>query len=86
MCCRLTINPPPLRRLETDVFAQRCALVVVHATIGLDWAPMYYPLLLWYAALYTQGDSDVISMPYSWWRGSVVERRSLAGELSLSCA
>jgi len=21
-----------------------------------------------------------------WWRGSVVERRSLAGELSLSCA
>ena len=24
--------------------------------------------------------------PPSWWRGSVVERRSLAGELSLSCA
>jgi len=23
---------------------------------------------------------------YSWWRGTVVERRSLAGELSLSCA
>ena len=23
---------------------------------------------------------------FSWWRGSVVERRSLAGELSLSCA
>ena len=23
---------------------------------------------------------------YGWWRGSVVERRSLAGELSLSCA
>ena len=22
----------------------------------------------------------------SWWRGTVVERRSLAGELSLSCA
>jgi len=22
----------------------------------------------------------------TWWRGSVVERRSLAGELSLSCA
>ena len=53
MCCRLTINAPPLRRLETDVFAQRCALVVVHATIGLDWAPMYYPLLLCYAALFT---------------------------------
>ena len=24
--------------------------------------------------------------PIGWWRGSVVERRSLAGELSLSCA
>jgi len=23
---------------------------------------------------------------WGWWRGSVVERRSLAGELSLSCA
>jgi len=23
--------------VETDVFAQRYALVVVHATIGLDW-------------------------------------------------
>ena len=23
---------------------------------------------------------------YGWWRGTVVERRSLAGELSLSCA
>ena len=26
------------------------------------------------------------SSQYSWWRGTVVERRSLAGELSLSCA
>jgi len=24
--------------------------------------------------------------PVGWWRGTVVERRSLAGELSLSCA
>ena len=24
--------------------------------------------------------------PICWWRGTVVERRSLAGELSLSCA
>jgi len=24
--------------------------------------------------------------PLPWWRGTVVERRSLAGELSLSCA
>ena len=23
--------------METDVFAQRYALVVVHATVGLDW-------------------------------------------------
>ena len=30
----------------------------------------------------------IISHTYgdSWWRGTVVERRSLAGELSLSCA
>jgi len=27
-----------------------------------------------------------ISRQLGWWRGSVVERRSLAGELSLSCA
>jgi len=26
-----------LASLETDVFAQRYALEVVHATIGLDW-------------------------------------------------
>ena len=25
-------------------------------------------------------------VPLGWWRGSVVERRSLTGELSLSCA
>jgi len=36
-------------------------------------------------------DQDVIfTQPYmisqGWWRGTVVERRSLAGELSLSCA
>ena len=28
----------------------------------------------------------VLCKRISWWRGSVVERRSLAGELSLSCA
>jgi len=27
-----------------------------------------------------------IGIPPVWWRGTVVERRSLAGELSLSCA
>ena len=27
-----------------------------------------------------------VSTVASWWRGTVVERRSLAGELSLSCA
>jgi len=29
---------------------------------------------------------SVCVMVASWWRGTVVERRSLAGELSLSCA
>ena len=39
-------------------------------------------LYLLLAALYTVHDK-----PYTrWWRGTVVERRSLAGELSLSCA
>jgi len=28
----------------------------------------------------------VLLLIASWWRGTVVERRSLAGELSLSCA
>jgi len=28
----------------------------------------------------------IVPLPSSWWRGTVVERRSLAGELSLSCA
>jgi len=30
-----------------------------------------------------KGDAIII---ISWWRGTVAERRSLAGELSLSCA
>ena len=40
----------------------------------------------------TLGGSDGRSLSNSlnsiihWWRGTVVERRSLAGELSLSCA
>jgi len=25
-------------------------------------------------------------LAFGWWRGTVVERRSMAGELSLSCA
>ena len=29
---------------------------------------------------------DLRGLLLSWWRGTVVERRSLAGELSLSCA
>jgi len=29
---------------------------------------------------------DIYSSTQGWWRGTVVERRSLAGELSVSCA
>jgi len=29
---------------------------------------------------------EILNFWNSWWRGTVVERRSLAGELSLSCA
>jgi len=31
-------------------------------------------------------DFVLLQLKLSWWRGTVVERRSLAGELSLSCA
>jgi len=36
----------------------------------------------------TNGSRYRLMLPYGggWWRGTVVERRSLAGELSLSCA
>jgi len=33
-----------------------------------------------------QPQYTVVFDQLSWWRGTVVERRSLAGELSLSCA
>jgi len=33
----------------------------------------------------TNGSVDSVTV-HGWWRGTVVERRSLAGELSLSCA
>ena len=34
----------------------------------------------------TQGHMALASTALGWWRGTVVERRSLTGELSLSCA
>jgi len=47
-------------------------LLQQHAAALLLWAP-------W------AGDIDGL-LHSSWWRGTVVERRPLAGELSLSCA
>jgi len=38
-----------------------------------------------YNAIQT-GPNTHIYCAYSWWRGTVVERLSLTGELSLSCA
>ena len=38
------------------------------------------------AQLIQNNDDTLFHRVLSWWRGSVVERRSLAGELSLSCA
>jgi len=32
------------------------------------------------------GSAILAQLMVGWWRGTVVERRSLAGELSLSCA
>ena len=36
--------------------------------------------------LLVAASSERLSPGTGWWRGTVVERRSLAGELSLSCA
>ena len=37
-------------------------------------------------AYLTDNEGNILDDYVGWWRGSVVERRSLAGELSLSCA
>jgi len=34
----------------------------------------------------TEREGNSLKVIVCWWRGTVVERRSLAGELSLSCA
>ena len=44
-------------------------------------------LILILSVLCVLGTSIILSYTHTgWWRGRVVERRSLAGELSLSCA
>ena len=46
-------------------------------------------MLIVIARTHTHTHLTVLFQDYpgeGWWRGSVVERRSLAGELSLSCA
>jgi len=47
--------------------------------------PLPYPPLL-SLSLFTLLSLFPLIHSISWWRGTVVERRSLAGELSLSCA
>ena len=42
-----------------------------------------FPIKVRFSAKYAFVSPSVV---ISWWRGTVVERRSLAGELSLSCA
>jgi len=46
--------------------------------------PGYEEVVMLLTFLYSIISSS--SIPSSWWRGTVVERRSLTGELSLSCA
>ena len=49
--------------------------------------PLKFMLLVCYVLLYVV--ALCVKMRFvilSWWRGTVVERRSLTGELSLSCA
>ena len=52
---------------------ETCIILRYDATASLDQIST--------AMQYTVG-----GVALGWWRGSVVERRSLAGELSLSCA
>ena len=49
--------------------------------------PQHYSMLLTIDSNGIGGCQIMISITIiSWWRGTVVERRSVAGELSLSCA
>jgi len=62
-------------------------------TVHENWAKSLKKVAIWRqneSQLYTTmtlSANEIKVVPYyGWWRGSVVERRSLAGELSLSCA
>jgi len=49
--------------------------------VALHVSAHHTPLLM-----HAKAAIDQYLLPTGWWRGTVVERRSLAGELSLSCA
>ena len=76
----LQIDAPPCRKfLPTPLAHTHCASV--HQAAKLVAA-----LLRVSGVTAGLAESNGSLHDSSWWRGTVVERRSLAGELSLSCA
>ena len=64
----------------TDMhFQKRTVDGVMQSSVSL------FPMHLWPMKQF-QHCCPLFTLVGRWWRGSVVERRSLAGELSLSCA
>jgi len=66
-----TDEMPPRRYLVVQIESDNQIFNFCEIEVYIRRKPVHVILIL-----YCQG---------SWWRGSVVERRSLAGELSLSC-
>ena len=74
------------RLLNCPGLARYCQLESTQPLTGqLSDVVCQYPELGEIRSLQTQLDM-FLSLPESWWRGTVVERQSLAGEISLSCA
>jgi len=74
---RLIVESPSL---PTKVIPER-GVVRVTVTISTFWGPGHI-----FGVDEARRFKFGLQVERSWWRGTVVERRSLAGELSLSCA
>ena len=68
------------------VFSAICVMVFVDVIVGLDTDKLQVPDKFEASRSLRPFEFHHVHNLISWWRGTVVERRSLAGELSLSCA
>jgi len=79
-------SPPSCRcfvaKLSSSVWIL-LLLVIADSWSKIEWANEWNHGRYKHTATYT---CVYLRIPPGWWRGTVVERRSLAGELSLSCA